>query len=77
MKPKITQWPKRNISIPIISSQVMHDSTVTHVIMDIEDIYSVMGAPAVEIVTMKIIKNDLNIRSKYERCSMEHLFDNK
>ena len=54
----------------------MHDSTVTHV-MDIADIYSVMEAPAVEIVTMKIIKNDLNIRSKYEHCSIEHFFDNK
>ena len=54
----------------------MHDSIVTHV-MDKKDIYSVMEAPAVQIVTMKIIKNDLNIRSTYERCSIEHLFDNK
>lgn len=31
-----------------------------------------MEAPA-KIVTMKNIKNDLIIRSKYERCNIEHL----
>ena len=32
-----------------------------------------MEAPAIEIVTMKNIKNDLIIRSKYERCNTENL----
>ena len=35
----------------------MYDSIVTHV-MDIKYIYSVIEAPAVEIVTMNIIEND-------------------
>ena len=43
--------------LPTTAFQVMYDSIVTHV-MDIKDIYSVIEAPAFEIVTMNIIKND-------------------